>query len=227
MTVIKVEIVFDFVCAWCYIGKRKLDRAIALYQKTYPGGKNDVFAITWRPYYLNYNPSSKSVYKSHLAETKLSDMSPERRAALEQRMEQVGRFVGINFKWEGKIGPDTRDAHCLVRIGCAKSPEVGDTIVEKLFEAYHELERDISEREVLRDIAMGAGLDVTEFNRVFDSEASLNEVDEDEKRGREVSRGAGVPMFIVQGVYRIEGAQDTSDFYEAFVQVKETESSTS
>ncbi|GKT84346.1 DSBA-like thioredoxin domain protein [Colletotrichum tofieldiae] len=105
MTVFEVDIVFDFVCAWCYIGKRKLDRAIALYQKTYPGGKNDVFSITWRPYYLDYNPSTHSIDKKLLAETKLSDMSPERRAALTQRMEQIGRSVGINFKWEARSGP--------------------------------------------------------------------------------------------------------------------------
>ncbi|KZL87544.1 dsba-like thioredoxin domain-containing protein [Colletotrichum incanum] len=227
MTVFTVEVVFDFVCAWCYIGKRKLDRAIALYQKTYPGGKNDVFAITWRPYYLDYNPSTHSIDKSLLAETKLSGMSPERRAALTQRMEQIGRFVGINFKWGGKIGPDTRDAHHLVRIGCAENPETAEILVEKLFEAYHELERDISELEVLLDIAAGAGLESAEVEGLIRSGAGLNEVDEDEKRGREISGGSGVPMFIIQGVHVLEGAQDASDFYEAFVQVKETGTSAS
>ncbi|GJC90650.1 hypothetical protein ColLi_13488 [Colletotrichum liriopes] len=227
MTVFEVDIVFDFVCAWCYVGKRKLDRAIALYQKTYPGGKNDAFAITWRPYYLNYNPSTHSIDKNLLAETKLSDMSPERRAALTQRMEQIGRSVGINFKWGGKIGPDTRDAHHLVRIGCTRSPEVAEILVEKLFEAYHELERDISDREVLLDIAVGAGLDSAEVEGSLESGTNLSGVDEDEKRGREVSGGTGVPMFIIQGVHRLEGAQDSSDFYEAFVQVKDTETSAS
>ncbi|KAK2010981.1 DSBA-like thioredoxin domain-containing protein [Colletotrichum eremochloae] len=225
MTVITVEVVFDFVCAWCYIGKRKLDRAIALYQKTYPGGKNDVFNIIWRPYYLNYNPSTNSIDKSLLAETKLGDMSPERRAALTQRMEQVGRSFGINFKWEGKIGPDTRDAHRLVRIGSAKGPEVADALVEKLFEAYHELERDISESEVLYGIAVDAGLDSVEVEGLIGSDVGAREVDSEEKRGREISGGAGVPMYVIQGVHRIEGAQDASDFYEAFVQVKEAESS--
>ncbi|KAH6675226.1 hypothetical protein F5X68DRAFT_235382, partial [Plectosphaerella plurivora] len=56
MVVIEIEITFDFVCAWCFIHKRNLDAAIALYQKTYPGAKFDVFKISWTPYYLNYNP---------------------------------------------------------------------------------------------------------------------------------------------------------------------------
>ncbi|KAK1981004.1 thioredoxin-like protein [Colletotrichum cereale] len=152
-------------------------------------------------------------------------MSPEQRAALTQRMEQIGRFVGINFKWGGKIGPDTRDAHRVVRIGGTKGPEVADALVEKLFEAYHELERDISEREVLRGIALDAGLDSVEVERLIESDVGVEEVDNDEKRGREISGGTGVPMFIIQGVHRIEGAQDSSDFYEAFVQVKEAETS--
>ncbi|KAK2044829.1 DSBA-like thioredoxin domain-containing protein [Colletotrichum somersetense] len=225
MTVITVEVVFDFVCAWCYVGKRNLDRAIALYQKTYPGGKNDVFPITWRPYYLNYNPSTHSVNKSLLAETKLGDMSPGRRAALTQRMEQVGRSVGVSFKWGGEIGPDTRDAHRLVRIGGAKGPEVADALVDRLFEAYHELERDISGIEVLQDIAADVGLDPVVVECFIESGSGFRDVDSEEKKGREISGGAGVPVFVIQGVHRIEGSQDISAFYEAFVQAKEAESS--
>ncbi|GJC93168.1 DSBA-like thioredoxin domain-containing protein [Colletotrichum higginsianum] len=227
MTVIKIDIVFDFVCAWCYIGKRKLDRAIALYQKTYPGGKDDVFAITWHPYYLGYNPSAHSVDKSQLADTKLSDMSPEGRAALTRRMEQVGRSVGINFQWGGKIGPNTRGAHRLVRLSRAKGPEATADMVEKLFKAYHELEKDIAEEEVLRAVASDAGLDSAEVEGLLKSETGLDEVDNDEKRGRDISGGAGVPLFVIQDSHRLDGAQDASDFYEAFVQVKETEATAS
>ncbi|KAK2055260.1 DSBA-like thioredoxin domain-containing protein [Colletotrichum caudatum] len=225
MTVITVEVVFDFVCAWRYVGKRNLDRAIAIYQKTYPGGRNDVFSITWRPYYLNYNPSTQSVDKSLLAETKLGDMSPGRRAALTQRVEQVGRSVGVSFKWGGKIGPETRDAHRLVGIGGAKGPEVADALVDRLFEAYHELERDISEIEVLRDITVDAGLDPVVAECLIEPGSAFKEVDSEEEKGREVSGGAVVLVFVVQGVHPIEGSQDIPAFYEAFVQAKEAESS--
>lgn len=78
---------------WCYIGKRKLDRAISLYQKTYPGGKKDTFSIRWKPYYMHYNPHPHSVDKSEVTKVRLSDMSPERQAALTQRMEQISNLL--------------------------------------------------------------------------------------------------------------------------------------
>ncbi|KAI8242856.1 hypothetical protein K4K57_000450 [Colletotrichum sp. SAR 10_99] len=111
MTIIEIEVIFGFVSAWCYIGKRNVDHAISLYQKTYPAGKKDTFSVTWKPYYLHYNPHPHSVDKSEVAKVRLSGMSPERQAALTLRMEQIGRSVSVNFKWGGKIGPDTRDAH--------------------------------------------------------------------------------------------------------------------
>ncbi|OLN86968.1 Uncharacterized protein YwbO 3 [Colletotrichum chlorophyti] len=223
MTVIEIDVAFDFVCAWCYIGKRQLEMAISLYQKTYPGGRRDTFSITWRPYYLNYNPSRHSVDKAELAETRLSDMTPERREALTRCMEQIGRSVGIGFRWGGKIGPDTRDAHRLVRLGRAKAPEVGGALVEKLLEAYHELERDISDREVLRDAAVSVGLDAADVDSLWSSGEGYDEVDAEERRTREAAAGSGVPTFIIQGVHRLGGVQDPSDFYEVFVQVKDGE----
>ncbi|KAF6798127.1 DSBA-like thioredoxin domain-containing protein [Colletotrichum sojae] len=223
MTAFEIEIIFDFVCAWCYIAKRQHDHAISLYKRTYPDGKHDVFAITWRPYYLNYNPHPHSVDKSVLAETKLADMTPERRAALTRRMDQIGRSIGINFAWGGIIGPDTRDAHRLVRLGRSQGPGVQDAVVEGLFEAYHELERDISDKEVLRGVAVAVGMDAVEVEEFLASDTGTDEVDEEEKRTREVAGGSGVPTFVIQGVHRLEGAQDPSDIYEVFVKVKEAE----
>ncbi|KAF9875008.1 DSBA-like thioredoxin domain-containing protein [Colletotrichum karsti] len=226
MSVIQIEVIFDFVCAWCYIGKRKLDQAIALYQKTYPGGKNDVFSVTWRPYYLNYNPSSHSVDKSELAKTRLTDMSPERQAALTKRMEQIGRSVGIAFRWGGQIGPDTRDAHRLVRLTRSKAPEIQDALIEKLFGAYQELEKDISNKDILRQIAIDVGLDDADVEQLLASSSGLDEVDEEEKKTRDLAAGSGVPTFIIQGIHKLDEAQDSSDFYEVFMKVKEVENET-
>ncbi|KAF6807334.1 hypothetical protein CPLU01_15807 [Colletotrichum plurivorum] len=227
MTAFEIEIIFDFVCAWCYIAKRQHDLAISLYKKTYPDGKQDSFSITWRPYYLNYNPHPHSVDKSALAETKLADLTPERRAALTRRMEQIGRSVGIGFRWGGMIGPDTCDAHRLVRLGRGKGPEVQDALVEGLFEAYHELERDISDKKVLRDVAVSAGIDAVEVEEFLASDTGTDEVNEEEKRIREVAGGSGVPTFVIQDAHRLahrlEGAQNPSEIYEVFVKVNEAE----
>ncbi|KAI3332067.1 DSBA-like thioredoxin domain-containing protein [Xylariaceae sp. AK1471] len=223
MAVIKIDIVSDFVCAWCYIGKRKLESAISLYQKVYPGGKHDVFEVTWRPYYLGYNTFGHSVEKSELAKTKLAGWSEEKKAAATKRVEQAGRAVGIQFKHGGMIGPHTRDAHRLVYLSRNNPPEITNALVEKIFEAYHECEKDISSLDVLRQIVVEAGLQTVEFDEWLCSNAGADVVDEEAKVFREKVTGSGVPYYFIQGVHRLGGAQDADDFMEIFVKVKEGE----
>ncbi|KAI1755186.1 DSBA-like thioredoxin domain-containing protein [Xylaria castorea] len=222
MAVIEIDVVSDFVCAWCYIGKRKLESAITLYQKVYPGGKYDVFRINWRPYYLGYNTFGHSIEKSELAKVKLADWSEEKKAAGTKRVEQAGRAVGIYFKHGGMIGAHTRDAHRLVYLSRSKPPEITNALVEKIFEAYHELEKDISSFDVLREIALEAGVDKGEVDGWLNSNAAADSVDEEAKVFREKLTGSGVPSYFIQDLHHLEGAQDADDFMEAFVKVKES-----
>ncbi|CAM1511840.1 Fc.00g093530.m01.CDS01 [Cosmosporella sp. VM-42] len=220
MTVIKVEAFSDFVCAWCYIGKRKLEMAISLYQKVYPGGKYDTFLIRWRPYYLNYGPLTHSVGKSEVADVKLKDLGPEQRTKLYERMDQIGRAVGINFEPGGKVG-DTRHAHRLVHLSRTKAREVQNSLVEKIFEAYHELEKDISNKEILRELATESGLDVAEVDEWLNSDMDESIVDKEEQENREAVADTGVPTYVIQGVHQVDGAKDIEDFMEMFIKVKE------
>lgn len=223
MTVIEIDVISDFVCAWCYIGKRKLDMAISLYQKTYPGGKSDVFSINYRPYYLNYGPSTHSVDKSEIADARLGSMTPEQRTKLFQRMNQIGRAVGINFQGGGKIG-DTRHAHRLVHLSRTKSPEIQNALVDGIFAAYHELEKDISSKDVLREIAIGSGLEGAAVDEWLQSDLEAANVDEEAQRNRDSLAGSGVPAYIIQGSHHINGAEDAQDFMEIFIKVKEGDS---
>ncbi|EAU35544.1 conserved hypothetical protein [Aspergillus terreus NIH2624] len=208
MTLIEIDVVFDFVCAWCYIGKRTLDRAIGLYRKTYPGGRNDTITITWRPYYLNYNPYGHSVPKTDLMDERLKDQTPEQRAALISRMDKIGRSVGIHFKGGGMIGPNTRDAHRLVYL-CREDPstpsELQGDLVEKILEAYHELEKDISEKEMLRELAVAAGIEAATVDKWLEGNGGGKEVDDEAKRNKGVDGNTGVPRFLIQGKYRWDG----------------------
>lgn len=192
--------------------------AISLYQKTYPGGKSDVFAINWRPYYLNYGPSTHSIDKSEVADVKLADMSTEQREKLYRRMNQIGRSVGINFKSGGKVG-DTRFAHTLVRLASTKEPEVLNSLVEGIFQAYHELEKDISTKEVLREVAINSGIAAAEVDEWLDSEEQVKTVDDQAEKNKEVLAGAGVPNYSVQGE-RLDGRPDAEDFMGAFIKAK-------
>jgi predicted DsbA family dithiol-disulfide isomerase len=151
---------------------------------------------------------------------KFKDWSAEKMAAASNRVEQAGRATGINFKDGGKIG-STRDAHRLIYL-CQKTqtPKEQDALVEKLFEAYHEQEKDISSKEVVREIAIDAGIREIEVNEWLNSDLDGKTVDEEAQYNREkVSNG--VPTFIIQGVHRVDGAQDLQELLEALVKAKE------
>ena len=148
-------------------------------------------------------------------------MSPERVAAITQRVNQIGHSVGIDFKFGGKIG-STRDAHRLVHLSQTKTnPNVQNVLVEKLFEAYHELEKDISSTEVLREIAIGAGLDGSEVDEWLNSNLGGDSVDAEALENRK--EASGVPRFMIQGTHRVDGAQDVQEFLDVFIKVKEDE----
>lgn len=158
--------------------------------------------------------------KAELADIKLAEWSAERRAAGTKRMLQAGKSVGISFKWGGKIG-STRDAHRLMYLSRSKSPQVQRAIVDGLYAAYHELEKDISTKDVLREISVKAGLEASEVDNWLDSDIGADSVDEEARQVRERIAGSGVPTYFIRGVHRVDGAQDMSDFMDAFIKVKE------
>ena len=143
-----------------------------------------------------------------------------------RRLAQVGHAVGIDFKFGGRHG-STRDAHRLTLLSqtttTASSHEIQDRLVEKLFEAYHELEKDISSPDVLREIAVDAGLDGSEVREWLGSDNRGGDtVDAEARRNREAGV-SGVPMFVIQGEHRVDGARDVEEFLELFIKVKERE----
>jgi predicted DsbA family dithiol-disulfide isomerase len=241
MTVIEIDIVFDFICAvssnpfpstpltqtqWCYIGKRSLDRAIALYRKTYPGGRNDTITVKWRPFYLNPNKHGRSVPKSVLFDERLKDKTPEQRTAMVKRLDKIAQSVGVRINYGGMIGPDTRDAHRLVYLSREDptiSSEVHGELVEKLLEAYHEREMDISRPEVLREAAVAAGIEDAVVERWLAEDVG-NVVDEEAMKNREIEGIRGVPRFLFQGKYVWDG-EDLQEFMEIMGKVKAEEGS--
>ncbi|KAF7125776.1 hypothetical protein CNMCM5793_002069 [Aspergillus hiratsukae] len=207
MTVIEIDIVFDFISAWCYIGRRSLDRAIALYRKTYPGGRNDTITIKWRPFYLNPNRHGHSVPKSVLFNERLKDKTPEQRAALVKRLDKIAQSVGVCINYARMIGPDTRDAHRLVYLSREDgtiSSEVHGELVEKLLEAYHAREMDISRPEVLKEAAVAAGIEAAVVEKWLAEDVG-DVVDKEARKYREIEGIIGVLRFLFQGKYEWDG----------------------
>ena len=161
----------------------------------------------------------------------------ERVAAMFTRLSAVGQAEGINFQYGGNTG-STRDSHRLIWYAGqeetkrqtetqAQTPSSGSVVgglqtrvVEKLFQAYFEQEKNITDSAVLLEAAVGAGLDRGEVQKLLESEAGGAEVDlEAQTASRRLV--TGVPHFTVQGQYAVEGADEPETFLEVFERVKQ------
>jgi len=140
-----------------------------------------------------------------------------------QRLSAVGESVGIQFKYGGKTG-NTRDSHRLIQLGKTKSPEMQTRVVDELFAAYFENEKDITSREVLVDAGVKAGLGEKEVKAWLEGDKGGKEGDEEVREARE-NMVSGVPNFTIQDRFEISGAQDPLAFVSMFERVKKMEES--
>lgn len=234
MTKFNIEITSDTVCPWCYVGKQKLEKAIKSYKELHPDA-NDTFDTTWKPFYLNpgspktgmpistprlqlFTNHTAGIDKTAYYRAKFGD---ERTTEIFARLSQVGKDVGINFKFGGKTG-NTRDSHRLIQLGKSKSPAMQTRIVEELFTAYFENEGDITSHAVLLDAAKKAGFDEKETQEWLKSDKGGKEVDT-EVEDAQINQITGVPRFEIQGKYLVGGAQDPEVFLRLFEKIKATE----
>ena len=136
--------------------------------------------------------------------------SLERSRELDARLRAVGATAGIDFAFD-RIGrtPNTFDAHRLIWFAQRAGDGGGEAVVEALFRRYFLEGRDIGRREELIDVARGAGLDAEAVGRMLDGDEGEREV-RDEERGAYRMGLRGVPLFVVDGRPRIEGAQDAA-----------------
>jgi len=217
MTKFDIEVVSDTVCPWCYVGKQKLQQAIAAYKELHPDS-NDTFSTTWMPFYLNPGAPKKGIDKAAYYKSKFGE---DRTAIIFDRLTQVGKDTGINFKFGGKTG-NTRDSHRLIQLGKSKSPAVQTRVVEELFSAFFENEGDITSHEVLTKAGVKAGLEEKEVKEWLASDKGGKAVDEEVEQAQ-LNQISGVPNFTIQGKYEVGGAQDPGVFLRLFEKIKATE----
>ena len=219
MTKFDISIVSDTVCPWCYVGKNRLDRAISRHTSN-TEGKDDTFSITWLPFYLNPDAPKVGVDKLSYYQSRFGK---ERSAMMFERLAGIGREVGIDFKFGGKTG-GTRDSHRLIQLAKTKDEGVQTKVVEALFQAYFEEERDITSHEVLEAAGVKAGLAAGEVKEWLADDRGGKEVDK-EVAGAQRKGISGVPNFTLQGRYELGGAQDEEAFLEVFEKIKRLEAS--
>ncbi|EMD97059.1 hypothetical protein COCC4DRAFT_82043 [Bipolaris maydis ATCC 48331] len=218
MTNFQVNIVSDTVCPWCYVGKKRLEKGIAAYKEKHPDS-NDTFSTSWFPFYLNPD-AGKSMSKKQVYESKFGK---ERTAMMQERLSEIGKAEGINFKYGGNTG-NTRDSHRLVQLGKTKGPQVQTRVIEELFSAYFENEKDITTHEVLTEAGVKAGLDEKEVKDWLESGKGGPEVDREVQQARQ-QHITGVPNFTINDQYEIGGAQEPAAFVQLFERLKKKEGS--
>ncbi len=201
-----VDVISDVICPWCFIGKRRLEKAIAA--DGWP------VKVRWLPFQLNPTMPKEGISRREYRTKKFG--SWERSQELDARVIAVGEDEGIDFALDRiERTPNTLDAHRLIWL--ADKEGVQDAVVEALFLSYFTEGRDISNRQTLLDVVAEAGLDRDDAEAVVKGNDGLEAIKEAEELSRR-HRLDGVPFFIVNGQITLSGAQQADKFLEAFRQ---------
>ncbi|TPN39304.1 DsbA family protein [Mesorhizobium sp. B2-3-3] len=207
---ITVDVVSDVVCPWCFIGQKRLDRAVAA------AGDVDV-TIRWRPFQLDPTipPQGKDRREYMLAKFG----SDERIREVHGRIEPLGEAEGISFAFDAiKVAPNTLDAHRLIRWAGAAGAAVQNRLVRRLFQLNFEEGVNIGDLAVLVEAAREAGMDASVVATLLPTDADAEAVRAEIATASRMGI-TGVPCFLLEGKYAVMGAQDVDTLADAIRQV--------
>ncbi|KAG0215788.1 hypothetical protein BGX28_008098 [Mortierella sp. GBA30] len=207
---IHIDIVSDTVCPWCYIGKKRLEKAITSY-KSKPEHKDVEFEINWHPYQLDPNSSKTPIPKMQMYANKFG---PARAPLIRDRMIQVGQEEGIKFAYDGSV-VNTLDSHRLIAFATKKGKQ--DEMVDELFRNYFE-ENKCGEISTLIDSAVKIGLDRNEVEQFLKSDEGVSDIKSEIEKAK-MEGVQGVPNITIGNKYVLSGAQEPSTFEEVFSRV--------
>ncbi len=199
----KIEIWSDIACPWCYIGKRRLERALA----AHPDG--DQVEIVWRSFELD--PTAPPAAEHSLIELLASKygMSLERARQMQDHVTAVAAEDGLAFHFEDVQPGNTFDAHRLIHL--AHSAGKQDAMKERLLRAYFTDGGSLSDHDALTAAATDVGLDPDAARALLASDSHADDVRHDESRARELGI-RGVPFFLFNGEHGVSGAQPPEVF---------------
>lgn len=200
---LNIDIVADFVCPWCFIGKRRLETAVAAVRREHP---ELLISTRWRPFFLNPDTPPEGEPYLPFLERKFGS-----RAAVETlfaRVREGGRPYGVDFAFDRiTVRANTLLAHRLVH--WAQLAGNADALVERLFVAQFQRGEAIGDPATLAAIAGECGYPVAEWNTWRDADTDSAALRADEQGLRESGINS-VPTFIVGGTWRVVGAEDPS-----------------
>ena len=194
-SVISIDLVSDVICPWCFLGKRRLDNALALI----PDVKAE---IIFRPFFLDPTIPSEGLDRQEYMAAKFGE---ERLKTIHDPLIKAGQEDGVPYHFD-KITrtPNTMDAHRLLRWALVegKQPE----IAEALFMSYWSQGRDVGDQQVLADIAESHGMNREAVLKALASEQDKSEVLAETTQAQKMGV-TGVPTYIINRKYGVVGAQ--------------------
>ena len=204
---VRIDVVSDVMCPWCYIGKRRLEHAL----EAVPEVPVTVF---WRPFQLDPTlPVEGKDRKQYLDEK----FGPNRAPAVYERIREAGRGEGIEFRFDLiERSPNTIDAHRLIRWAAAEG--VQDAVVERLFRMYFLEGADLTQTETLIRAATDAGMERLVVEKLFAGHADRMATEQEIAAAQHMGV-TGVPCFILGGKYAVMGAQPPDILASAIRQV--------
>lgn len=195
----RIDVIFDTVCPWCYIGKRRLEAALAQHG-------TEGIEIYWNAFLLNPDIPPDGMDRRAYMRAKFGGESRAQRVY--SAIARAGLSIGIEFNFdEIDWTPNTIDSHRLVRY--AQQLGKGTEAVESIFRSYFLEGRDIGKRSVLIDIADQIGLETDKSRAYLQDASSVQSILDYNARAHRLGI-SGVPAFIVDGQFSISGAQEPS-----------------
>ena len=205
----QIEIWSDVICPWCYIGKRRFERALEQF------GQHKNINVIWRSFELD--PNAPRQYPGTSIE-RLSNkygVSLQEAAAMNARVTAQAKEAGLEYRLDNARPGNTFDAHRLLHY--ATSKQLGDRAAECIMRAYFADSLPVGDRAALARLAPGFGIPEAEAMAILEGDAYADAVRADESRAAEFGI-AGVPFFVFDEKSGISGAQPTEVFIEALQQ---------
>ena len=209
---VKLDIMSDPICPWCYIGKAHLDRALT----DHP---DHPFVIEWHPFQLNPEMPADGMDRRTYLEAKFGGKEEAVRAYAPVAEHAKAAGLTINFDAMTRT-PNTLDAHRLIHWAGIEGRQTA--AVSALFHAYFVEGRDIGDRDVLADIADGIELDAAVIARLLASDMDAQEIRDRDAHSRKMGITA-VPTFIVGGQHAVPGAQPPDLWARVLTEIAEAQ----
>lgn len=214
---LRVDVVFDFVCPWCYIGKRRLEAALGLWKAKHPGDPGPV--VRWLPFQLNPDIPAGGISRREYMERKHGPAGPN--PEKQEHVAALARRLGLAFELDRiTVQPNTLDAHRLS--GCAQRQGWQDEMVEALFRAYFMQGISLNDHHALAGLAANVGFDWSQVAAYLTSATDVQAVERLELEAR-IAGIDIVPFFVFNDIVTVSGAYEVKVLLQAMEQATTTE----